>query len=432
VSTAAVSNPDFDAIDFFRARRLYQDPYPYHEYLRAHGPVWREPHHDIVMVTGYDEAIQVFSDPATFSSCNTVAGPFTPFPEPLEGDDISEIIERHRDVLPFSDQLPSFDPPKHTDQRGLLMRLITPKRLKENEAFMWRLADRQIEEFLGRGRCEFVREYASPFTLLVVADLLGVPEADHEQFRKELQGDRSERHFGSDKDGMVAHKPLEFLYGRFTRYIEDRRREPRPDVMTELATATFSDGSLPPVDDVMRIASNLFAAGQETTARMLGTALRMIGDQPELQARLRDERELIPRFIEECVRLESPLQGQFRLARVPTSVGGVDIRAGTSVFVMPGAANRDPRQFEDPTALRLDRPNWRQHVGFGFGIHTCAGAPLARAEGRVSIERLLDRMTDIRVSEQEHGPPDGRRYEYTPIYLMRGLEALHLEFTPAG
>jgi len=140
---------------------------------------------------------------------------------------------------------------------------------------------------------------------------------------------------------------------------------------------------------------------------------------------------VIPRFIEECVRIESPLQGQFRMARVPARVGGVDVPAGGSVFVMPGAANRDPRQFPDPTELSLDRQNGRQHVGFGFGIHTCAGAPLARAEGNVSINRLLDRLADIRISEAKHGPPGGRRYEYTPIYLMRGLEQLHLEFTSA-
>jgi len=425
-----VTTVDFDTVDYFRARPLYQDPYPYYEWLRSHGPVWREPKHGIVMVTGYDEAISVYHNPAVFSNCNTVAGPFTPFPVPLEGDDITDIIEEYRDTLPFSDQLPSFDPPKHTAQRGLLMRLITPKRLKENEEFMWRLADQQIDEFLAQGKCEFVHDFASPFTLLVVADLLGVPEADHETFREELQGDRGDRHFGADKGGMVAHKPLEFLYDRFTKYIEDRRREPRKDVMTELATATFPDGSLPPVDDVMRIASNLFAAGQETTARMMGTALRLIGERPELQQQLRDDRELIPKFIEECVRTESPLQGQFRMAKVPTKVGDLEIPPGTSVFVMPGAANRDPREFPEPAEFKLDRANGRQHLGFGFGIHLCAGAPLARAEGYVSMNRLLDRMADIKISEAEHGPPDARRYEYTPIYLMRGLEQLHLEFTP--
>ncbi len=422
---------DFDAIDFFRARPLYQDPYPYYEYLRAHGPVWREPHHGVVMVTGYDEAVAVLNDTETFSNCNTVVGPFARWPEPLEGDDVSEIIERHRDSLPFSDQLPSFDPPKHTAHRALLMRLITPKRLRENEEFMWRLADRRLDEIVPKCGCEFVREYANPFTLLVIADLLGVPEEDHDTFREELQGDGHDLH-GTERGGVVAHKPLEFLYDRFTAYIEDRRRNPRRDVMTELATATFPDGSLPEVHDVMPIAANLFAAGQETTARMMSTALRYLGERPELQQALRDDRSLIPAFVEEVVRIESPIQGNFRLARRHTTVGGVEIPAGTTVMVLEGAANRDPRRFEDPAELRLDRVNGRHHIGFGFGVHACAGAPLARAEGRVSLERILDRMADIRVSEAEHGPPGARRYRYTPIYMLRGLEELHLEFTPVG
>jgi cytochrome P450 len=421
---------DFDAIDFFRARPLYQDPYPYYEYLRAHGPVWREPHHGVVMVTGYDEAVAVLNDTEHFSNCNTVVGPFAQWPVPLEGHDISEIVERYRDTLPFSDQLPSFDPPKHTAHRALLMRLITPKRLRENEGFMWRLADRQLDELVANGRCEFVRDYANPFTLLVIADLLGVPEEDHETFRKELQGDGHEMH-GAGK-GAVAHKPLEFLYDRFTGYIEDRRRNPRDDVMTELATATFPDGTLPEVHDVMLIAANLFAAGQETTARMMSTALRYLGERPGLQQALRDDRSLIPAFLEEVVRIESPIQGNFRLALRDTTVGGVDIPAGTTVMVIEGAANRDPRQFDDPAELRIDRVNGRHHIGFGFGIHACAGAPLARAEGRVSLERIFDRMGDIRISDTEHGPPGDRRYRYTPIYMLRGLEALHLEFTPLG
>jgi cytochrome P450 len=426
-----MDEPDFDSIDFFRARPLYQDPYPYYEYLRSHGPVWQEPHRGVVMVTGYEEAVSVLTDTATFSNCNTVSGPFASFPVPLEGDDITDIIEEYRDTLPFSDQLPTFDPPKHTAHRALLMRLITPKRLKENEDFMWRLADRQLDEFLAGGDCEFISDYANPFTLLVIADLLGVPEEDHEMFREQLQGKRKPDGANpTSKDGVVAHKPLEFLYERFTDYIVDRRREPRHDVMTELATATFPDGSLPEVHDVMLIAANLFAAGQETTARMLGTGLRLIGEHPELQQQLRDERERIPAFIEEIVRLESPIQGNFRLARVPTTIGGIDFPAGTTVMVMNGAANRDPRQFDDPSALRLERRNGRQHIGFGFGIHACAGAPLARAEGRVSLERILDRMADITVSEREHGPAGDRRYFYTPIYMLRGLEQLHLEFSP--
>ena len=135
---------------------------------------------------------------------------------PLEGDDISAIIEEHRDALPFSDQLPSFDPPKHTDQRGLLMRLITPKRLKENEEFMWRLADQTFDEFLDRGECEFVHDYALPFTLLVVADLLGVPEDDRDEFRQRklaAQGTAVDPEDGA----QAARVPLRAVHRRTSR-----------------------------------------------------------------------------------------------------------------------------------------------------------------------------------------------------------------------
>ena len=156
---------DFADIDLFRDPNLPQDPYEYYDWVRAQGPVWYYPKWDVWLISGYDEAVAVYHDQATWSNCNTVSGPFVKIPVPLEGDDISEIIEAHRDELPFSDQLPSFDPPKHTAHRGLLMRLITPKRLKENEEYMWQLADRTIDEFYDRGECEFIPEYALPFTL---------------------------------------------------------------------------------------------------------------------------------------------------------------------------------------------------------------------------------------------------------------------------
>lgn len=418
-----MSDEPFDSIDYFRTDALTENPYPYFEHLRDRCPVTKESHHDVYMVTGYDEAITIYHDQATFSSCNSAIGPFARFPVPLEGDDVTEIIETYRDNLPFGDQIPSFDPPKHTAHRGLLMRLITPKRLKENEEFLHRLADRQIDQFHARGECEFVSEYAGPYTLLVIADLLGVPEADHEEF---LQNLMHQSHI------EMTHKPLEYLYARFTTYIEDRRRQPRDDVMTGLATATFPDGSLPPVDDVMRIASNLFAAGQETTARLLGTALQTLGERPELQQQLRDDRSLITPFIEEMLRLESPIKGTFRLSRVPTTVRDTEIPAGSTVMVLPSAANRDPREFECPDELRLDRANVRQHIAFGHGIHTCAGAPLARAEAHVSLQRLLDRMQDIRISEAHHGPKESRRWAYTPTWMLRGHDRLHLDFTPVG
>lgn len=425
---------EFDGIDFFRGNELVADPYPYYEYLRSQCPVQREPHHGVVMVTGYDEAVSVYTDTATFSSCNAVTGPFPGFPVPLEGDDVSELIEQHRDELPFSDQILTMDPPKHKAHRGMLMRLITPKRLKENEDFMWRHADRQIDEFGARGECEFIKEYAGPFTLYVIADLLGVPESDHEWFRQELQGGHrpETQGLGSTGSGSLGHSPLEFLYERMTSYVEDRRRQPRNDVLTGLATATFPDGSMPEVIDVVRVAANVFSAGQETTVRLLAAALQLIGERPDLQQWLRDDRARIPGFVEEVLRMEGPVKGDFRLSRTAATVGGVEIPAGATVMVVNGAAGRDPRRFEDPAEFRADRENAKEHLAFGRGPHACPGGPLARAEARISIERLLARMGDIKISEAAHGPAGDRRYEYAPTYILRGLQRLNLEFTPVG
>src|SRR5262249_53895141 len=153
--------------------------------------------------------------------------------------------------------------------------------------------------------------------------------------------------------GAVTHGTLDYLYESFTAFIEERRRNPRNDVMTAMATATFPDGTLPEVRDVMLIATNLFAAGQETTARLLGGMLKLIGERPELQQLLRDERARIPNFVEECLRLEPPIQSTFRLARRATTIGGVAIPPGTTVMLLPGAANRDPRKFEAPDEFRL-------------------------------------------------------------------------------
>ena len=412
--------------DYFRSGRLIRDPYGYWDDLRSRCPVQQEPHHGVFMVTGYDEALAVYHDQESFSSVNSVIGPFAEFSVPLEGDDLTELIEEHRSDLPFTDQLPSFDPPRHTEHRGLLMRLFTPRRLQENEDEMWRIAAGLIDSFAARGRCEFVGEFASPMAMLVIADLLGVPEEDRGRFREQLAKPTT-----SGKAG-VDHSPLEFLYDTFRAYIEDRRANPRGDVLTRIAEAKFSDGSTPSVTDVMLLASNLFAAGQETTVRLLAYSLQKLGEDPDLQQRLREDRTAIPNFVEEALRFESPIKGEFRLAKRTVEVGGVTIPAGSTVMVINGAANRDDRKFECPAEFRVDRDEAREHIAFGHGIHFCLGAALARAEGRITVECMLDRLDDIRISEEHHGPPDARRFRYAPTYMLRGLSELHLEFRPAG
>jgi cytochrome P450 len=423
---------NFAEIDFFRSEELVTDPYPYFDWLRRQCPVHREEAHGVYMVTGWDEAFAIYNDPDTFSSCNSVTGPFPGFPVPLEGrgDDVSDLIEQYRDQLPFSDQIITMDPPKHRDHRHLLMRQLTPKRLKENEEFMRRLADRMVTGLVERGEGEFVNDYCGPFTMFVIADLLGIPEEDHVELREAMTRRPDSHAVGSTRHDM-EHNPLAWLYERLRGYIEDRRRQPRNDVLTALATTTFPDGTLPEVIDVVRVAANVFAAGQETTVRLLSTALQILGDRPDLQRLLRKRRDLVADFVEETLRVESPVKGDFRLARRTATVGGVAIPAGTTVMLLNGAANRDPRRFDDPATFRLDRPNTREHMAFGRGEHACPGGPLARMEARVSIERLLERTADIRVSERHHGPPGDRKYRYVPTYILRGLARLHLEFDPA-
>jgi cytochrome P450 len=424
--------PDLASVDYFSDQAIAQDPYDYLDYLRSQGPVYREPHHGVVAVTGYAEVMSAFKDTDAFSAVNAIGGPFPPLPFEPEGDDITELIEAHRHLFPINEHLVVMDPPAHTRARSLLSRLLTPKRLKENEDFMWQLVDRQLDEFIANRRCEFLSEYARPFATLAITDLLGVPEEDREEIREALGAGQPKGGVGALDGEPVGLNPLQYLDDKFSAYLAERRREPRGDVLTTMATATFSDGSVPELLEVVRPATFLFAAGQETVTKLLSSAVQVLGERQDLQKLVRDNRKLVSPFIEESLRTQSPTKVDFRLARKTTTLGGVHIPAGTVLMLCLGAANRDPDKFENPHEFRLDRKNVREHVAFGRGIHTCAGAPLARVEGVITINRLLDRMSEITISETEHGSAEKRRYSYEPTFLLRGLTELHLEFAQAG
>jgi cytochrome P450 len=158
--------------------------------------------------------------------------------------------------------------------------------------------------------------------------------------------------------------------------------------------------------------------------------LRHLGERPDLQAMVRDDRALVMPFIEETLRFDSPTKSLFRMARRTHELNGCPVAAGEAIMIMPGAANRDERRFERPDEFRIDRPNVREHVAFGRGIHACPGGALARAEARISLNRLLDRLGDIRISEARHGAAGDRHYEWKPSFLLRGMERLYVEFTP--
>ena len=421
---------DFATADYFSDQEIAQEPYAYLDYLREQNPVFQEPKYHVYAVTGYDETVAAFKDHESFSAANAIGGPFPPLPFEPKGDDISAQIEAHRHEFPIAYLMVVMDPPEHTRARSLLSRLLTPARLKENEAYMWELADRQLDEFIADGRCEFLGAYAKPFATLVIADLLGVPAEDRDEFRAKLAAIGGA--VGSLEGEAVAVNPLQWLENKFTAYISERRDRPREDILTELANATYPDGSTPEIEDVVHQATFLFAAGQETVVKLLGSSVRMLAERPDLQVRLRENPKLVGPFVEESLRMESPTKVDFRLARRTTTLGGVPIKAGSTLMLCLGAANRDPRKFENPNEFRIDRKNVREHIAFGRGIHTCAGAPLARVEAQVTLSRLLARVGDIAIDDNQHGPAGDRHYRYEPTFLLRGLSDLHITFTPAG
>jgi cytochrome P450 len=405
--------------DFFTDPEVIQDPIPYYRALHERGPVVREPHKGVFMLSRIDEILEVYTDHERFSAIVGPLGPLVSVPEPAEGESWAEVIERRRHEVPMGDQLMSFDPPRHTRHRALAGRLFTPRRLKENEDFILTFADALIDEFADRGEADFSTVYAKPFTLLVIADLLGVPGEDHETFRGWLGGESGT--VGDPQGRQAADQVFANLEPYFTAYIEQRRASSGDDVMSRLASVRFSDGELPEVKDVVRLASIIFAAGQETTARLLSAGMRILCEQPAVAEDLRSDPGAIPNFVEECLRFEGPIKGSFRLALHDTKLAGVDIPAGAITMAVIGAANRDPRVFENPDRFDARRPNARRNIAFGHGEHFCIGASLARTEACISFERLLARLDDLRLV-------DPGALSYVESFILRGLNDLPVRF----
>ena len=401
--------------DFFTDPELLQEPLPYYQALREHGPVWREPHHGVVILSGIREILDTYADHERYSAIVATLGPLIKVPEPEEGETWAEVIERRRDEIPMGDMLTSLDPPEHTRHRALAGKLFTPNRLKENEEFMATLADGLVDELEGLGEVEFCNAYAKPFTLLVVADLLGVPREEHDRFRGWMRGDKG--NVGNPDGDHAGDQVMANLEPYFTRYIEARRADPQDDALSRLAAMQFPDGAVPEVAEVVRLATILFAAGQETTARLLGSGMRVLAQEPELAAQLRSHPEGIPTFVEECLRLEGPIKCTFRMALQDSRIGEVDVPAGTVVMGLIGAANRDPRVFDEPDRFDAQRSNAKRNIAFGHGEHFCPGASLARAEARISFERLLARFGDIQRTNDEPLP-------YAETFIIRGLDRL--------
>lgn len=432
---------DYSKADFYTDTALCDDPHAYFDFLRAQGPVTRLPYRNVMAVTGYDETVQLALDTEHFSTINSVVGPLFQLPFEPQGDDISAELEAARAKIPFSDQIVSQVGKRHADLRSILSSLFTPSRLRELEPRLHATAEELLDEFAADGKVNLVEQYGGPYATLVISDLLGLPDDVRNRFRRMLAGAIPLPMDATPEDMMK--NPLVELGKDLFKQLAKRRiiNHPllrplsgllgaRQDILTEVALARFPDGGKPGLVDITGLAAFLFGAGQDTTNRLLASCMKVIALRPDIQQRLRDEPGRIPDFIEECLRLDGAVKSGGRICRKTTTLGGVEVKAGTVMLYSPLAANRDPRRFDNPAEFDMDRPRLKEHVGFGRGAHTCIGAPLARREVTVSISHLLSRMANIRVSEAHHGTEGNRRFDYQHTYVLRALDSLHLEFDP--
>jgi cytochrome P450 len=420
---------DIKERDYFTDHSVLKNSNSYFKEMLAKGPVINSTIRDLVIITGYEEAISVLLNANDFSSVICAGGPIVPLPFVPEGSDISAQIEKHRAEIPATLLLVTYDGAAHANSRFILNKLFVPSRLKANEQFMEEYTEQIVRQRVKEGAFELMKDLAVPYVTDVVAELLGVPADDRDRFKEAISktpppGDIN------DAETAQEHQALMFIASVLAGHIYERRENPRGDILSELATATFPDGSLPDANEVIMLATFLFAAGQDTSAKLLGNCMRFLVEDQGLQQNLREHPERVPDFIEEVLRMEGSTKATFRIAVRDTVVGGVPIPAGKRIAILLGAANLDARRWEDPDTFKLGRPKNKEHLAYGRGKHTCVGAPLARLELRCMIQGLLRHTSAITLSEEHHGAPGNRNLEYDASYIIRGLDALHLKVKP--
>ena len=404
---------------------LLQDPYPFFKQLRENGPVCQESDYGVYLVGTLDAIREVNRRPEVFSSILVANAPYVDLPCPL--DQIGE----YRKSTPYSDKILSNDPPDHTRHRKLVNRFFTTSRVREIEPRIRQTANEIIDSFIELGEVEFVTGFAHMLPRLVVGELIGLPEQDQAHFKKFFE-DRlrvmekaaeeplagfQER--TTNQDGLTEDA---FLRGYFVDAINERRRTPRRDLMSELANAIFEDGEAVPLESVVSMISLLYAAGGDAnTPELMTNSMLALLDRPELEKSLRADPSLAKAFIEEVLRYDTPVPGVFRIALEDTSIAGVPIAKGSKVMVVYGAANHDEGYFDDAESFKMGREYPHPHLGFGLGVHFCPGAPLARLEGQIAVQEILRRMINIRRIDDKPVP-------YVPSVIQRIPIQLRLRF----
>jgi cytochrome P450 len=390
-----------------------EDPFPLYAQARREEPVFYSPHLDTWVITRYADLCAVTRDPVSFSSVGALEA------KPNLPAEVSAILSTgHLEFL----SLVQSDPPDHTRIRNVFNKALSSQRVAALEPKIRELAGALLDAFVEDGHADFVTQFAFPLAGCVISDLLGVPRSDIKQIKQ----------WSNDKQVLLAASgPVERLVESahgfvalqryFHEHLASRGRAPRDDLLTLLVPAELGGAAPLSVQEAVCNAIDLLAAGHETTADLLGNGLSLLMANPDQMAALRADRSLLTNAIEEMLRMEAPVRGLFRTATTTVELGGVTLPKGARLFALYAAGNRDEAQFPDADRFDIRRQDASTHLSFSKGIHYCVGNILARLEGRIGFELVLERLPNVRRDAKR---PSERR----PYLILRGYEHLPVEW----
>ncbi|WP_067894737.1 cytochrome P450 [Nocardia vaccinii] len=390
------------------------DPYPHYAWLREQKPVYHSTDPDLWILSRRDDVVAALRDSARLSSDPGAAAEFSdnPFNPGLRiPGGLGRILER---VMPVRTLLTS-DPPYHTRLRKKVSRAFTPRRIAEWEHRIGEIAERLTDDMVtastGGEPVDLVRELASPLPTIVIAEMMGIPEHQHPQFKRWSDNLIN----GLLTDGSTTRMLVSAagIAGFFARIVRDRRRNPGGDLVSVLVTPD-ADGEALSLVELIQFCVLLLVAGNETTTNLVSNAMLAMLGRPSLWQRITHEPELATAAVEEALRFDSPGQGLLRITLSDITFQDTTIPAGARVLPLVGSANRDPHHFDDPDEFRLDR-NVNDHIAFGIGIHYCIGNSLARIEARQALQALARRAPHLALA----GAP-----ARIPSPVLRGLRTL--------
>ena len=400
---------------------ILNDPFPYFARLREEAPVFRDPKTGIVSVSTYDLIMEVNRQPGIFSN---------DFGSQLQSGsgaapDAEEVAIGSKGWAVPPTMLTA-DPPAHTRYRKLAGKAFTYKRAEEKADYIARVTNDLIDTFIDDGACEFKSAFANHLPMTVIADSLGAPRSDMDRFHRWSDAFIVQLGGVSDRETRLeaSRRIVEFQH-YFVDRIEEKRRNPTADVISDLVHADLADEGDPRKmehPELLSILQQLLVAGNETTAHSLTAGLFYLISNPDQMEKVLADPGLIDGFVEETLRFLTPSNNMWRVAKEDAEIGGVQIRKNELILVRYGSANRDSGHFADPDRLDVSRENARSHLAFGAGIHTCIAAPLARKEMQVAFPILLERLKNPRFAKGLNS------FSYAPNVLLRGVQELHIEF----